>query len=203
MNWNEYEAAWKSQELPAGADPAALRATFEAKSRRLHGTLLVRDLTEAGAGLAVIAANALFWWKIRAAGWPMVFAIALILGVSLFFVRERLRARRLRLGAEAPLLAKVEADITELRHQRRLLRTLWAWYLGPCACAVAIQAGVAIRHAPSWDPLRSSMILLTFSAFFALVFWLAWAINRRALRRRIEPRLLELEKLRRELLADE
>ena len=204
MNWSDYEAAWRRQELPVGigADLSTLRATFEAKSRTMYGALLVRDLAESGAGLVVVGAYVFFWWQLKAAGWPMAIAIALILGVSGFFVRERLRARRMRLGADAPLLAKVEADIAELRHQRRLLRTVWAWYLAPCAVAIAIQVAVIIHRLPSWDPLREPAIFLAFFAFFALVFWFAWHINRRALRKRIQPRLAELEKLRDDLLSE-
>jgi len=203
MNWSDYEAAWKRQELPVGidADLPTLRATFEAKSRKMHGAILVRDLTEAGAGLAVVGAYVFFWWQLKAAGWPMAFAIALILGLCGFFVRERFRARRLRLGADAPLLAKVEADIAELRHQGRLVRTVWAWYLAPCAGAIAIQVAAILHRVPSWNPLHRPAVLLGFVAFFALVFWLVWLINRRALRKRIEPRLDELEKLREDLLS--
>ena len=168
----------------------------------MHGAMVVRDLAETRAGLVVVGAYAFFWWQLKAAGWPMAVAIALVLGVCGFFVRERFRARRVRPGADATLLAKVDADIAELRHQRRLFRTVWAWYLAPCAGAIAIQVAVVIRRVPSWDPLRGAAVLLGFFALFALVFWLAWHINRRALRRQIEPRLDELEKLRRELLSE-
>ncbi|MBI5380710.1 MAG: hypothetical protein HZA31_02300 [Opitutae bacterium] len=203
MNWNDYEAVWKRQELPVGsaADLANLRATFETKRRKLHATLQVRDLTETGAALIVLVSFALFWRHVGVAGWPMAFAMLLILGVAGFFVRERIRARRHQVSAEAPLLAKVEADLAELRHQRRLLRTVWAWYLAPCAGAMAIHVGVMLHHAKNWEAIREPVFLLRLSAFFALVFWLAWAIKRRALRRQVEPRIAELEKLHRDLLA--
>jgi hypothetical protein len=204
MNWSDYEAAWKRQKLPVGmgADLPTLRATFEARSRKMHGALLVRDLAESGAGLVVVGAYAFFWWRLKAAGWPLAFAIALILGIGGVFVRERFRARRLRLGADAPLLAKVEADIAELRHQRRLLQTVWAWYLAPCAGAMAIQAAVVIRRLPSWDPLREPPIFLGFIAFFAVIFWFVWHLNRVAVKKQIQPRLDELEKLRADLLSE-
>lgn len=203
MNLNDYEAIWKRQELPVGAaaDLATLRETFETKRRKLAATLFARDLREAGAGGLVVAFYAWFWWHEGSVAWPVVFAIALILGVSGFFVRERFLARRRRLGTDAPLLAKVEADIAELRHQGRLVRTVWAWYLAPCAGAIAIQVAAILHRVPSWNPLHRPAVLLGFVAFFALVFWLVWLINRRALRKRIEPRLDELEKLREDLLS--
>jgi len=204
MNWNDYEAVWKRQELPVGADAdvKVLLGTFEAKSRKLHATIRARDLAEAGAGLVVAAAYALTWRQVGTQGWPLAFGIALILGVAGFFISERFRARRVRLGVDATLLAKIEADIAELRHQCALLRSLWTWYLLPCAGAIAIQVGVLIRRSRPLDPIREPLFLLGLGAFFALVFWLAWAINRRALRMRLAPRLEELEKLRREILAE-
>ena len=37
MNWNDYEAVWKRQALPVGADAdlATLRETFETKRRKM------------------------------------------------------------------------------------------------------------------------------------------------------------------------
>jgi hypothetical protein len=203
MNWNDYEAVWKRQEPPVGetADLAGLRTTLEARSRKLHGVLLVRDFGEAGAGLLVAAALAFAWWRLGRTAWPMALAIGLLLGISAFFIRERFRARRLRPDADAPMLAKVEADLSLLRRQCRLVRTLWAWYLGPCAAAVALTVGVIVRREPKWSPLRDPALLAGLGFLFALVFWFGWELNRRALRRRLEPRLAELEKLRRDILS--
>ena len=214
MNWNDYEAVWKRQELPVGvaADLSELRATFETKRRKLAAILLARDLLEAGAGLFVAGVFAFFWTRMGAAGWPMAFAIALVLGVSGFFVRERIRARRVRAGVAASLLAKVEADIAELQHQRRLLLSVWAWYLGPLAGAIIIVVATVVRILISKAPpgflaaLRESpvvlaWIILYFAVILPVCFWGVWALNRRAVRKGIEPRLEELAKLQRDLLT--
>jgi hypothetical protein len=210
MNFNDYEAVWKRQELPRGAQAglADLRATFESKRRKLAGSLLVRDILEAAAGLLVAGVFGQIWWHIGAAGWPLALAIGLILGVAGFFTRERFRARRLRLGADAPLLAKIDADIGELRHQRRLLLNLWSWYLAPIAVAMVIVVVTIARLLPPdfLKALRNSPSALALIAFYFVVivplcFWGAWAINRRVVRKGIEPRLAELEKLRADLLS--
>ncbi len=214
MNWNDYEAIWKRQELPVGAaaDLATLKDTFETKRRKLAATLFARDLLEAGAGLLVAGVFLFTWWKMGKEGWPMVFAIALILGVSGFFARERFRARLLRLGADAPLLAKVEADIAELRHQRRLLLNIWSWYLAPISAAMVIVCATLVRIlvfkgppgflSTLWEhPAALAWIILYFAVVLPLCFWGAWALNRRAVRKGIEPRLEELEKLHRDLTS--
>lgn len=201
MNWNDYEAVWKRQPLPVGAesDVTKLQQTFASQSRKLATAIQVRDYAEAGAGVVVIAAYGFYWRKVGAAGWPMGLAIALILGIVIFFVRERFRVRSLRLGAEAPLLAKVEADIAELLHQCHLLEKLWCWYLGPCLGAIAIHLWVIVRQSEPWSPLREPAVIAGFSGFFLFVAAFAWWINHRALRKRFHPRLAELEKLQAEL----
>lgn len=201
MNWNDYEAIWKRQPLPigAGADLAQLHATYEAKRRKMAATLLVRDLTEAGAGLLGAAAFGFIWWKTGPAAWPMGLAIGLILGVTGFFVRERFRARRLRVGDDAPLLVRIEADLAELRHQHRLLRTIWRWYLGPISTAVLICHFTLYFQKP--EPQRDPVIGAGFVMFYALCFWFAWWLNHQAARKQLEPRLAELEKLHQDLLA--
>jgi hypothetical protein len=137
MNWNDYEGVWKRQELPVGADAdlASLRETFETKRRKMAATFFLRDILEASAGVFVSIALAFIWWQQKKAGWPIALAIVLTLGVTGVFIKERIRTRRNRLGPDASLLAKLEADITELGHQRRLLLNVWKWYLAPLAAS--------------------------------------------------------------------
>ena len=214
MNWNDYEAVWKHQKLPVGvdADLADLKETFEAKQRKMAKGLFARDILEGSTGLLVSGVFANVWWHVGKQGWPMAFAIALILGVSGFFVRERIRAHRLRLGADAPLLAKIEADIAELRRQRHLLLNLWSWYLAPLAAAIVIigatLARITIIKAPPgflaalWEnPAAVALIIAYVVIVLPLCFWGVWTLNRRAVRKQIEPRLEELEKLHRDLLS--
>lgn len=203
MNWDEWEMIWKRQELPRGADEdlETLRETFEAKRRKSANALLARDVLEASAGLVVCGVLVCLWWKLGRPGWPIAGAILLLLGVTFFFVSERFRAHRGRLGPDAPLLAKLEAEIAELRHQRRLLMGIWRWYLAPIGTAIVIVCLTIARSRPAWDISRSGLFLSAYFSFCLLLFVAIWALNRRAVRRRIEPRLAELEKLRSDLLS--
>jgi F0F1-type ATP synthase assembly protein I len=212
MNWNDYEAAWKRQPLPVGpaADLTGLRDTFETKRRKLAATLQIRDYMESGAGLLVSAIFAWIWSRLGREAWPIGLAILLMLGVSAFFLRERRRAHRLRLGPEASLLAKIDADLAELRHQRHLLLNVGTWYLLPCAGAIVL-FGIAVflkmrRELPPerFSELSDHAWLIGGFAgfmvvFMGLLFWAVWAMNRQAVRKNIEPRIAELEKLRGDL----
>lgn len=203
MNSNDWEMIWKRQELPRGAeaDLAMLRETFAAKSRKTAKTLLVRDCLEASAGLLVCAVFALMWWTQGRAGWPIGVAMLLVLGVTGFFLRERVRAHRARLGADAPLLEKLKADLAELRHQRRLLLGIWMWYLAPLGAAIVIACLTIVRNRPAWDISRDARFLAGYFVLCALLFIVVGVMNRRAVRQQLEPRITELEKLRSDLLS--
>lgn len=196
MKWSDCEALWVRQEVPAGAaaEIAALEATFEARRQRAAAARLVRDVLEGSAGPLVCVGFALLWWRTGSSGWPIALAILLVLGVSTLVFRARLRARRGRPGAEAPLLTKVEADIAELRRERRQLLTMRTWYLGPVFAAILLVPALLSLRLLAWGPWFSA-------GFYLVVSALAWVVNRREVRRRIDPRLDELERLQRGLLA--
>ena len=165
-----------------------------------RSTLFRRDIVEAAAGLFVSGVFAYTGWQMGQMGWPIGLAVVLMLGLTGFFIRERVRAHRLRLDADAPLLAKIEADLAELRHQRRLLLSVGKWYLAPCIAAAVIFGGTTMVHAPivlSAKLLAGVIMLLV----LALTCWGVWALNRRAVRKQLEPRLEELEKLHQALLS--
>lgn len=202
MNWNDLKTIWSSQDLPAGpgADLATLQRSFETKRRKLARGLFRRDVVEAAAGLFVSGVFAYTGWQMGKEGWPIGLAVMLMLGLTGFFVQQRVRAHRQRLGFDAPLLAKLETESAELRHQRRLLLNVGKWYLAPCIAAAAIVACTALVHAPiplAPKLLAGGIMLL----LLALMCWGVWALNRRAVRRQIEPRLEELEELHQSLIS--
>jgi hypothetical protein len=212
MNWNEWEFIWKRQAPPVGAaaDVAELAATFEARRQKMERALLVRDVSEASAGVLVCVFLAYFWRRMGPDGWPMGLAIALTLGVTTFFCLERIRAHRRRLGPEAPIIARIARQLAELRRQRRLLYNITLWYLAPLGASWALVVIAALRvgarHAPPGyfldlmkSPATAAFIIGYFVIIVPLCFWGAWFMNRRAVIKQIDPRIEELEKLQREL----
>jgi hypothetical protein len=213
MNWSDYEAIWKRQELPTGiaADVAHIRATFEAKRRKFKATLLVRDITDGLLGVLTALGLMGYAWWIGKAGWPIALGAILILGVSLVFVRDFLRRRRLLLGPEATLLTKLDAEISELHHQRRFLGHIGLWYFLPYLTALVIiyttvfrRLGVKLPHelliALLTTPRSAIFIYLTVAIVVAGL-WLVWREARDAGKKRIDPRIQELEKMRRDLFG--
>ena len=186
MNWSDYESVWKRQELPTGAaaDVAHIRATIEIKRQKFRGTLLVRDMTE---------------------------GLLLILGVSLVFVRDFLRRRRLRIGPEAALLTKLDAEIAELQHQRRFLSHIGLWYFLPYLAAlpliyipIFLHLGVRLPSDLLITLLttpRSAVFIYLIVAIVVCALVLVWRDARDAGKKRINPRIEELERMRRDLFG--
>jgi hypothetical protein len=202
MNWNNMESIWKCQVPPALSigDPAALARTFEVKIRNQSRCLLWRDTCEIAACLVVTGSLTYRGLHGGAGYWPLAIAIPLILGVMLFFVRERIRARRLRLAPDASLLEKLEADLAELRHQQRLLLNV-AWYMAPVIGAWAISVATTVLNKTPGFAMRHELQLTLYVGGCAVLFFGIWVLNRSTARNRIAPRISELERMRGDLLS--
>lgn len=213
MSWNDWEAAWRRQQPPVGetADLAALKATFEARRRKLAATVLLRNSLEGGTGIAGTAFLVWLSWRHGIAGWPVAISATIFFCITCVFITDLIRSLRARVGPEAPMLAKVEAEIAELEHQRRLMRTWWAWYLVPGLVALALGfvglARLNYGRSPPGFLVELLTTPLTAAWLFILVASFTFPLIRvcRALRRAMADarlRLDELEKLKRALSPD-
>jgi hypothetical protein len=199
MNWSDCEAAWKRQPVaPASAaEIEALEAGFEAKRRQMEQARFARAVLEGSMGPLVCVGIGALWWLTGHGGWPSVFAIALILvgfGATWFLCR---RARQRGPGADAPLLAKVDADIASLQRERRRLLTMRSSVYGPVIAVVLLIPFVLFIATHR----GGDTFAVAFSIYYAAMLLIGWLLNRREVRARIDPRLDELEQLRQALAA--
>jgi MFS family permease len=208
MNWNELEVIWQRQSLPScrATDIEEIKHSFEKQRRRMRVVLFVRNLSEGGAGLLIAPIIGYLWWRHGAAAWPLGISIALLLGVSCVFILDQVRVSQRRLGVEAPLLAKVESELHELRYQRRLIQSWTWWYLLPVMAALVIGfttlGRVIYGHASSelfkqilTTPV-TALWILGLAAVIGGAVWKAFDANRRAVCRQIDPRIRQLQALR-------
>lgn len=212
MNLNDYEAIWKRQELPRGtdADLTDLRQTFEAKRRKMERTILLRNFIEGAGGILASAGFGLLTWKQGIIGWPVIVGLMLIAGVSCVFLYDGWRFQRARPGPEAPILAKLDATIAELRHQRGFISHYGKWYLTSYGTAILLIGYGFLQQMRRGAPPEFLVTLLTTpvtAAWIAIllivpvaatVWW--WLDVQKTIRQRIDPRLAELEKLRAAML---
>lgn len=184
--------AWREDEL------RGIERAFAAKQRATARRLFWRDASEAAAGVLVAGVFANAGWHMGRAGWPIGLAVALMLGLSAFFVRERVRARRDGAKAEQLLVVRLDAEIGALRRQRRLLLGVKGWYLGPCFLAAGIFGATVLAHAPVPAIAKAVMAVIMCGVLAACGRGVV-VLNRRAVRRGIDPRLQELEEWRKAL----
>jgi hypothetical protein len=203
MNWNDLTAAWRRQ--PGETMPESrleiLRNTFDRKSRKLGRRLFWRDVRELVAGLFIAYVLVKEAIKKGVAGWPLWISVLLVLWVAVFFVRERIRAHRSRTEPSAPLLAKIEADIKELRRQGDLLLKVGTWYMAPLILGWFIALASTGFHGLNGS-LRTPLQMGSYLAGSAVLFAGIWKLNQWVALKKIGPRIADLEELRNDLISN-
>lgn len=207
MNWDEFYCVWREQEPKPLAESlrGKLSEVIETDRRHLARKLFWRDIREALAGVLVIGFS-VHGMMTKFSKNPtslalMSASVALMVGVTGFYLYERIRSRRRRLGPDAPTLAKIDGEIDELRRQRWLLWNVAIWGLGPIflAWALGLAAALAILPHGASLPLKS---LAWYVPTCVLLFGIIWRLNRKVVKKRIDPKLSSFERLRAEFLDD-
>jgi hypothetical protein len=215
MSWNEWELVWKRQSLPTGASTNVdeIKESFEKEHRKTHFAIWLRNIAEGGTGLLLTPVIVYLWSSRGSEAWPVGISAVFFFGVTCVFVVDQVRIWKTRLGPETPLLAKVEAEIKELRHQRRLIQTWIWWYLLPLVLGIVIglyglsranfgEAPSGMLEAIFTTPAtRNWIIILSLTVSIAL--WRVVAANRETVEKRINPRLQQLETLRGSMLSSD
>lgn len=211
MNFDHCQQLWATQSTPAPNDgatnttagDAALLKRIRADARRFERTIFWRDAREILAALFVSAVFARIAWAAHREGspsWPCWLAATLPLGVAIHLLVDRLRHRRPRPIPGAAILDELDHSLASLRHQARLLRTVFWWYLLPLGMSGTLLALQVFLYAPTPLPVR------IFSAITALLIiglvhiWIG-RLNRRTLKTQLEPRIAELETYRQTFLT--
>ena len=173
-------------------------------ARDLDCMVLWRDLREGvGAMLLAIIFGWIAWQKTMAGrpSWTCWIATALPLGVAVFLLVDRLRARRSRPKADGSVIAELDRAIAELRHQAWLLTTVLWWYLLPLGLSVGMIGLHAALYSPSPYWLRVT-IALVMVLITCVVMVPLWRLNHRFAQNEVRPWIEELETRRRQLSGD-
>jgi hypothetical protein len=197
MNWTDLEALWsRHMPMPSLAAPLSVRlqtiATEQAKISRI---LFWRDVKGGVIGLGIAAFLA---YKVAPRGrelWPAWIAVALIAGVSLVLLAERLRARRHQPRPEAPLLDRVTGELAELRRHRWMLRNVGLWYVSPLFLAAGIFWATAFRGKPGPWHDHGTVFWCAYGTLWIAAGWITRTINRRYSRRIVEPQIAAMEQV--------
>jgi len=161
-------------------------------ARSFDRTTLWRDARETIAAIAVLAFMG--WRSWSEAGWlPKAgFAVATI--CMLFTITHMLRARRLhgRVGDDASLVDRLQAELHKLEVQAELLASVMSWYLLPIAVGTTAWM-LALDPPRGTGKLAVSLMGLT--VVFGFTGWVVWKLNQYVLRAELRPRIEELQGL--------
>lgn len=184
--FDELPARWQTRGDGAGeAAPEELaRRVFE-QSRRLEGLVRRRDRLETAVALAIAPFFAAVVWLS-----PHLLARvgAALLTVSCVAIPFRLaRARRgfAPGAADRPLLTFLHEERERVSAQRRLLRSIFWWYLLPLGIGVVLL----------FSGVRSGQAAAIYAVIVAVVYWGIYHLNQRLVASELDPRLAELDAL--------
>lgn len=190
MNDEEMKRLWQNQPLPEpAADVAALVKAARRKHRKFQRTILWRDFREVVVALVLIPIFLPSALKAHAP-WTSFLIVLALLFVSGFLVIDRLRRRGMKASPGATMVDALAQALRDVEHQIWLLRNVLWWYIGPLAGALIIHD--AYRLLSEHSSLSRFLVSLGFNVLIGC--WV-WNLNQRAVKRDLEPRRDDLQKL--------
>lgn len=201
MDFDALQNIWTHQPDPASLDVNEMLRTVVHRTRKMNRWVAIRDYIELVTSAGMTAG--FVWMAVLApVRWPWLAAAAITLGVSLVFVRERLRP------SPSPVVPGdvrhgLQQAIQEVDHQVRLLGSVARWYLVPLAVAtllilVGTALGVRQEVGPEvWARERAGLfaaIAVVLPVVGAAFWWVGW-LNRRAVKTQLLPHRKQLASL--------
>lgn len=200
MNLEEFEKAWRAQDttktISINAD--LLLCEVRRNQQQFRTTIFLRDLREVGVALLLVPV--FIAMGIFLHNWTNFLVAAACLLVGGFILVDRARQRKNSPEPGGTLSSCVAASLAEVRHQIWLLRNILWWYLLPLFIPIVIS-----MCWPKWraEGFRMNLddlgLLLGAGGGVALVYGFLYWLNQLAVKKQLQPREAELEKLLHEL----
>jgi hypothetical protein len=190
MNDEEMKRLWQDQPIPPPpVDVPALLATAGKKHREFQRALFWRDFREVGIALALIPVFLAFAQR-NDALWTSYLIVVALVFVAAFMLIDRRRWRKATASPGDTIANTVASALAVVEHQIWLLRNILWWYLGPLIGALIIDA---IHQMLTSQRNPSSFVgpIVTYLFVGAVLWW----VNQRFVKRDLEPRRDELQKL--------
>ena len=203
MDFESVEKAWQSQK-DSMVDTEALLGQVREKHRKLVRAIFWRDVREVAA--AVLVAAFFFWCGMRRlGGWPFYVAAALILGLGLFILVDRVLQRRKERAFGETVRDGIERALHQVNHQIWLLENVFWWYLLPAIIAYALVMVHVVATVSSQRIVPHARTMRVIGGMIGIgiaAFCFVYLLNRWAVRKELIPRRDQLERIARELEED-
>lgn len=190
MNDEEMKRLWQDQPIPPPeVDIPTLLATAGKKHREFQRAIFWRDFREVAVALVLIPVFLVFAQD-RDALWTSYLMVLALVFVAGFMWIDGLRWRKATAGPGENIAETVASALAVVEHQIWLLRNILWWYLGPLMGALVIDAVHHLLTSPR-NPSSFYGPIATYLFVGAVLWW----VNQRFVKRDLEPRRSELQKL--------
>jgi CubicO group peptidase (beta-lactamase class C family) len=202
MNLDDFQKSWQSQDAAKtiSINTDALLNEVRRNQQQFRTTIYLRDVREVGI-TAILIPVFIFMGRLLH-NWTNYLVAAACFIVGGYILLDRRRRRKNSPDSGDTLANCVVASLAEVRHQIWLLKNILWWYLLPLFVPLIIS--MCWPALQSRDPILAKMaFLLGPIGVVTLVYGFLYWLNQRAVKKYLEPRQRELEKLLNELGSED
>ena len=205
MCLDDFQKSWQSQDaankISINAD--VLLNEVRRNQQQFRRTIFLRDAREVVVLMLLVPVFTFFGWLMH---WTLYLCAFACLVDAAFFVLDRRRQKKKTPDLHGSLKDCAATSLAEVSHQIWLLRNVLWWYLLPLFAPMVLFFGWCAWSMPiPGEPLPVGvrilfllfriLLFLFLVGFVALVYgWVYW-LNQSAVKKSLEPRRQELEKL--------
>ena len=195
MSLDKYQQAWNAEasQVHITFDADLLLQEIQRSHEKFRSMIFWRDVREVGTSLVMIP----IWFVmgiVMSLPWTWYLTVPALLWIAGFMLVDRRWYSHRRSEPGEPLLFYVKESLAQVEHQIWLLRNVFWWYLLPPSISL-----MAFFTHTAWESTKSwwGCLLVTgfFGIFLFVVYGWIYRINQSAVRKQLEPRRDDLQKL--------
>ncbi len=200
MNLDDFQKSWQSQDaaktISINAD--VLLNEVRRNQKEFHHTILRRDMIEVGVAAVLVPLFTYWGWKGQWTSYLVAFGCFV---VGAYFLVDRWRQKKKTPNVRGSLKECATASLAEVNHQVWLLKNVLWWYLSPLYVPIIMFFGETAwkTQGPAGAKIIVALTTLFLAGFATVLYAGIYWLNQFAVRKSLEPRRQELEKLLNEL----
>jgi hypothetical protein len=197
MTFDELQKTWNSQQTDPklAINPSLLLKEVKRNKEYLESAIFWRDVREVG--ITVMLFFFFLYSGIKHSLWPLSLLALLCLWVGVFMVIDRIVQKRRQPRLSDSLFNCIKSSLAQINHQIWLLRNVLWWYLLPFGVGILIWFGYCGLMVLMSEKSSLGYLLFILACIVGTIFlyWGAYWLNQRAIRKELTPRKNELEQL--------
>ena len=193
MNFEDFQKTWQHQDATSkiSINTDLLLKEVRRKQQQFRRTIFWRDVREVGVAALLVPVFIHSGWKIH---WTLYLCAFGCFVVGAFMLLDRWQQKKKTPDLNGSLKDCAATALAEVSHQIWLLKNILWWYLLPIFVPIMMFFGWVAWQVPG--PIVEKLSrLLPHTSFVVLLYAGIYWLNQFAVRKNLEPRRQELEKL--------